>query len=77
MPTPITKREPPEGYTEARDKSLWYVGHVFMWSDVYENWLSCGMCTVRPEQSIAEAYEAWADEPMWPDYNVFFPEEIQ
>ena len=64
----------PDGYTKEWDFTLWNVGHVFRWSDVYEAWLECGRCTVKPGQTLGEAFEAWADHPMWLDYAVFFAE---
>lgn len=64
MSTPVSLREPPAGYVEEYDDTIWNVGHVFRWSEVYEAWLDCShQITVKPGQSLAEAYD---------DKTVFF-----
>ena len=73
--TPVSNRPVPDGYTEDWNSEHWNVGIVFRWSRVYDAWLECGRCTVKPGQTLSEAYEAWADEPMWTDYTIFFAEE--
>ena len=50
-------RQPPLGYTEDRDASVWNVGFVYRWSDVYDAWMESGRCTVKPDQTCREAFE--------------------
>lgn len=72
----ITAREIPEGYAldwNVRLKAR--LGHVFMWSEVYDCYLQEGIITVRPNDSLAEAFERVYDTPMWPEYEIFFLEE--
>lgn len=74
--TTVANRPVPDGYTEEWDSTIWNVGHVFMWSDVYECWLDHDlMITVKPGQTLSEAYTAVTDEPLWKQYNVFFVDE--
>jgi hypothetical protein len=66
-------RELPDGYTDQHDSNTWNVGHVFRWSNLYEDWLNCDVwLTVKPNVTIKDAYEDFMDEPMWPGYAVFF-----
>lgn len=73
--TPLSNRPIPDGFTEEWDSTLWNVGIVFFWSEVFETWLEHGRCTVKPGQSLCEAYEVWADEPMGSEYSIFFVRE--
>ena len=66
------KMSAPDGYTERWDSETWNVGFVFRWSKAYAAWLECGRCTVKPGQSLCEAYAAWAGESMGSDYSIFF-----
>lgn len=77
MTTPVSMREPPDGFQEEWDRGLWNVGHVFRWSEVYSAWCDCQhRITVKPGQTLAEAYETAVDEPLWPgDMSVFFTAE--
>lgn len=73
--TPASNRPVPTGYTEHWDFTIWNVGHVYLWSDVYRAWMKCGRCTVKPGQVLGDAFEAWAGHSMWLDYSIFFVEE--
>jgi len=64
----------PDGYTDKWDPTTWNYGFVFRWSSVFEAWLEEGVCTVKPGWSLKQAYEAWAEEPYWTDYRIFFTE---
>jgi len=71
--TSVSNRPVPDGYTEEWDSTTWNVGFIFRWSEVYEAWLDCtAMATVKPGQSLCEAFEARMDGPMWNDYTIFF-----
>ena len=73
--TPITKREVPEGFTIEWDDTIWNVGHPFMWSDVYSGYLKMtGVLTVKPGQTLPEAWDAFYDQPMFSEYEIFFVE---
>lgn len=74
--TPLSQRPVPEGFTLEWDKSAWNVGFVFMWSEVYQCYMKKGMLTVKPEQTLAEAYEVWADEPMFSENEIFFSDSL-
>lgn len=71
--TPVSNRLVPDGYTEEWDNTIWNAGFLFQWSDVYEGWLYAGVVlTVKPDQTLSEAFEGRMDEPMWSDYTIFF-----
>jgi len=68
-----TTKPIPDGYTDQWDRTVWNVGHVFRWSEVYSAWLDCNVrLSVKPNMTLEQAYEGRMDEPMWPDYAVFF-----
>ncbi len=73
--TPITKRDIPDGFTTEWDNTLWNVGHTFQWSEFYQQYMKAGSITVKPGQTLAEAFESVIGEPMWPDYEIFFVKE--
>lgn len=70
--TSITEREIPDGMQLEWDSKTWNIGFAYRWSDVYECYLELGTLTVKPGQSLPEAWDARYDEPMWPDYEIFF-----
>ena len=77
MPEVTTRRELPDGYTDQHDSDLWNVGHVFLWSTVYEAWLDCGVrLSIKPNVSVRDAFEEHFDCPMWNDHAVFFDSEF-
>jgi len=66
----------PDGYTDQYDSTIWNVGHVFRYSDVYDGWLDCNIrLSIKPDESIVDAYTAYTDEPMFDVYSVFFASE--
>ena len=70
---------PPNGYELGEARSdLWRVGYVFRWSGVYETWLDCNhRITVKPQETVAEAYERETDTPCWCDgVEVFFNKDM-
>ena len=70
-----TRSEPPDGFTEKWDSNTWNVGFVFRWSDVFETWLDCCVIlTIKPNQTLPDAFETRMNEPMWDDYDIFFAE---
>ena len=72
MTTPISKRPVPTGFQLEYDASIWNVGHVFRWSEAYQNYLADGVISMRPDESIDEAFARAYDMPQWPEYEVFF-----
>ena len=62
--TPITKRPIPDGMQLDWDKELWNAGHAYKWSEFYEQYMECGIITVKPNQTF--------DEPMFADGEIFF-----
>ncbi len=69
-----TTADPPTGYVKDCNKEIWNVGHVFQWSPYHENWIRHGRITVKPGDTIAEAFERELGESMFPSHNVFFCE---
>ena len=72
---PITQRPIPEGYTTEWDNTIWNVGIVFLWSDIFDDYLQSGRITVKPGDTLAEAFEREMNEPMWKEFEVFFVNE--
>jgi hypothetical protein len=74
MSQTATTAEPPEGFIEDWNDSIWNVGFVFMWSPVYDDWLSDGRITVKPGDTLPEAWDrARPDQLFTPkDFNIFF-----
>jgi|TARA_R110002051_G_C8688399_1_gene492694 hypothetical protein len=70
--TPITSRDLPDGMTLDFDNTTWNIGHAYRWSEIYQSYMWHGTLTVKPGQSLVEAWDHRYDEPMWPDYEVFF-----
>lgn len=76
MKTPISMREPPKGYQEEWDSTLWNVGWIFSWGDAYKTWLDRQiMITVKPGMCLAVAYQERMDQPMLEDDTIFFVKE--
>ena len=68
-------REVPEGFQLDWDKESWNVGHVFTWSEFYECYLKDGIITVRPNETLPEAYEREYDMPLMDkNVDIFFAE---
>ena len=72
---PVTSREIPEGYQLDWNNQIWSVGHVFRWSEMYDCYLNEGMVTVRPGDSLPQAFERVFDMPYTSEYEVFFLKE--
>ncbi len=71
--TTVSNRPAPDGYTEEWDSEGWNVGFIFRWSDVYDDWLDCGVVvTVKPGQTLSEAFEDRINHPMWEMCTIFF-----
>lgn len=71
--TIVMDRPMPDGYTEDYDSTVWNAGFVYRWSEVYEAWLDCErVITVKPGQSVFDAFEDRMDCPLWDGYAVFF-----
>ena len=70
--TPITKRPIPNGMQLDWDKEVWNAGHAYKWSRFYEQYMECGIITVKPKQSLADAWYARFNEPMFADGEIFF-----
>ena len=76
LKTPLHKMDPPDGFTEDWNTTIWNVGFVFRWSEVFECWLDCQIVlTVRPNQTLSEAYELRMGEPLVVGYDIFFVNE--
>jgi len=74
--TPITSRDLPDGMKLDFDNTAWNIGHAYRWSEIYQSYMWYGTLTVKPGQSLAEAWDNRYDEPMWPDYEIFFDSEF-
>lgn len=72
---PVTSREIPEGFQLDWDDQIWNVGHVFRWSEVYDCYLQEGLISVRPGDSLSEAFESVFDTPYTLEFEVFFVKE--
>ena len=76
MKTPIHNRPIPHGYKLEWDPTLWNVGYLFSWSEVFgayvlqSNQMGGGAVTVRPGETIGESLqrEGFTDR----DYTLFF-----
>ena len=70
--------DPPEGFIEEWDNSIWNVGFVFRWSSVYEAWLADGMISVRPNDTLAQAWDRDRPNELFTtnDFNIFFSEPL-
>jgi len=73
--TPITSREIPEGFQLDWNSETWNVGFVFVWSEVFEGYLQQGQITVKPGDTLSEAFERAVGEPLFSDREVFFVKE--
>ena len=73
--TPITKRELPNGYQLDWDDTIWNVGHVFSWSEPFNGWVDVGTVTVRPGQTLPEAFLDASGVEMSKDMEIFFLKE--
>lgn len=74
--TNVTSKPVPDGYTVEWDNTIWNVGHIFRWSDLYEGWLNYEhRVTVKPGQGLGEVFEGATGEPMWLHYRIFFVNE--
>jgi hypothetical protein len=66
----------PNGCFAQWNCTIWNRGKVYRWSDVYEGWLDCEVwVSIKPFESISEAFERRMDHPMWLGYAVFFVDE--
>ena len=70
--TPLHKRELPSGYTLDYDASIWNVGQVFTWSEVFKNWLIGPIITVKPNDTLPEAYKRSQKKDLPRDTEIFF-----
>jgi hypothetical protein len=72
----IREKTVPDGFQLDWDKDSWNVGHVFRWSPVFECYLKDGtLITVKPGDTLPEAFERVMEHPMFPgDWDVFFVE---
>ena len=71
--TAVSSRSVPDGFTGEWDSTIWNVGFVFRWSDVYEVWLDCNISlTVKPGQALCEAFDDRMEGPPRPEYTIFF-----
>jgi len=76
MSTAITSRPIPEGYQLEWDNTIWNVGHVFRWSEFYRQYMvERFRITVRPGETLPEAWQREYDSPMGLDYEIFFRKE--
>jgi len=49
-------REMPEGFRLDWDNTTWNIGFVFEWSEPFKKYILRGTITIRPNQSLAEAF---------------------
>lgn len=75
MSKPITKREIPDGFQLDWNSEIWNVGFVFIWSDVFDGYLRQGQITVKPGDTLSEAFERVVGEPLFSNREVFFVKE--
>ena len=73
---PVTAREIPEGYQLDWNDQIWNVGYAFRWSEVYGCYLDEGRMSVRPGDSLPEAFERAFDMPYTSEYEIFFLKEM-
>ena len=63
----------PDGFSDQFDSTIWNVGFVFRYSEVFDTCLDCGVSlSVKPNMTIADAFADRMEEPMSDDYAVFF-----
>lgn len=72
MKTPMHKRPIPDGFQLDWDTSIWNVGHVFQWSEVWKKFACIGTVTVKPNEDIAQSLERLDYDPLNSDIEVFF-----
>ena len=75
----MTQALPPKGWVEIDPLDTWQVGHIFTWSDVFGGWLrdtrQCNL-SIRPGESVGEAYHRQNGEQMPSDTFAFASEEF-
>ena len=66
----------PAGWTDEWDTTIWNVGWVFRWSPVFNGWVDQRITlTVKPFETLGDAFERRMDHAMWLDYAIFFTDE--
>lgn len=66
-------RQPPDGFMTHHNSMLWSAAHLFQWSKVYGKWIDLDYAlTVKPGETIAEAYDREVGGPM-DTKRAFFP----
>ena len=66
----------PDGTQLEWDDTTWNAGHCYMWSDVYDAFMWHSLITVKPGQTLPEAFEAMHDMPMFSEYEIFFSTDV-
>ena len=73
----MTQSPPPSGYVEIdRDETLWQIGIIFQWSPPINGWYQphIPMLSIRPGESVGEAYFREYEEAMPNNIFAFTPE---
>jgi hypothetical protein len=70
--TPITIRPIPDGYTLCYNSSIWNVGFIFVWSEFYGSYIYDDRITIRPQQSLADAYMERIGQELQNNKEIFF-----
>ena len=73
--TPRHQREIPHGFQLDWDTDIWNIWHAFDWSDVFNGWVDIGQITVRPGQSLPEAFVETSGVEMSKEIEIFFPKQ--
>lgn len=63
----------PNGYVKGWDQDTWNVGFMFRWSAYYGRWVDAQQfLTVKPGQTLVDAFRARTGRCMWPTDRIFF-----
>ena len=77
---PVTAREIPDGFQLDWNDQTWNVAYTFRWSEFYDCYLdethNFGRISVRPGDSLPEAFERAFDMPYTSEYEIFFLKEM-
>jgi len=72
----LTKLRPvPAGFQASWDCKLWNVGFCFEWIELYGKFLERGTLTVKPNQTLSDAWEKQFNEKIPAGCEIFFVEE--
>ena len=74
--TSVAMREAPDGMTYDYNESIWNVGHVYTWSNVFEGWLWTQIrLSIKPYENLTEAYQRETGQSLPLNTTIFFVKE--